>query len=189
MKNLISALADQKIVTISEADFVALIKDFKKSCMLNIIYLVDDNRSKTVKGKKQIQKLVQIFRAYINHDYTKKVEKLTEQKFVPLPRKGKKRISNTLLESEKTGDLILSAKTLANDKCTKTIAIFTKEGKKITHKEGEILDLWTNSYYNPKPKKTAGRGTVAKKDDFHFCEPYIKNLKFVKFLGTWYKIV
>tara|TARA_R110000824_G_C15010458_1_gene657263 strand:- start:27 stop:596 length:570 start_codon:yes stop_codon:yes gene_type:complete len=189
MKNLISVLADQKIVTISQSDFVAKIKDFKRSCMVNIIYLVDDTRSKTKSGKKSVQKLVQVVRVYLNHDYKKKVEKLTEQIFVPLPRKGKIVITNTIVKSIKSGALMLSGKILANDNCRNTIAIFTKEGKKITHKEGEILDLWTNSYYNPKPKKTAGRGTVAKKDDFHFCEPYIKNLKFVKFLGTWYKIV
>ena len=189
MKNLIQSLADQKIVNISENDFVNLVKDFKRSCMVNIIYLVDDTRSKTINKEKQIQKLVQVVRVYLNHDYTKKVEKLTQQKFVPLPRKGKIQLTNTIVQSVKTGDLMLSGKILANDNCRTTIAIFTKEGKKITHKEGENLNLWTNSYYNPKPKKTAGRGTVTKKDDFHFCEPKFSNIKFIKFEKQWYKIV
>jgi len=188
MKNLISVLQNQKIVTITKSDFVNLIKDFTRSCMINLIYLVDDNRSKTKSGKKMIQKLVQISRLYLNHDYTKKVEKLTKQFFVPLPRKGKVQLTNTIVKSLKTRELMLSGKILANDNCRTTIAIFT-EGKKITHKEGENLDLWTPSYYNPKPKVSAGRGTVAKKDDFYFCEPKFSNIKFIKFEKQWYKIV
>ena len=188
MENLIQSLTDQKIVTISQSDFIALVKDYKKSTIVNAIYLVDDNRSKTRNKKKLVQKLVQVSKVFLNHDYKKKVEKLTDTEFIPLPRKGKKVISNTIVQSNKDKKLMLSGKILPKyGNCTTIISLFTN-GKKITAKEGEILDLWTPSYYKPKTQKTAGRGTVKEEDNFFFCEPKIENLKFCRFLGTWYKI-
>ena len=118
MKNLISLIPTvqkKELVTISQSDFVDLVKDYTRSTIVNCIYLVDDNRSKTKSGKKLIKKLVQVSRVYLNHDYKKKTELLTKTEFVPLPRKGKTVISNTIVQSDKDQKLMLSGKILKND--------------------------------------------------------------------------
>ncbi|MDD5151801.1 MAG: hypothetical protein PHC28_15200 [Flavobacterium sp.] len=62
---------NNKEVTISE--LASILENITASTVVNITYLVDDSRSKVVKGIKQVQKLVNITHVYLNHDYTKKV--------------------------------------------------------------------------------------------------------------------
>ena len=45
---------------ISVANFTELVKDFTRSTAISMTYFVDDSRSRTIKGTKQVQKLVRV---------------------------------------------------------------------------------------------------------------------------------
>jgi len=172
---------------ISVANFTELIKDFTRSTAVSMTYFVDDSRSRVVKGEKQVQKLVRVKNAYINHNYTNKVINLTgETEFKAEEMKGKERVSTTLIRSLKTGEMMLDAKILKTE-AVELLGYFHK-GNPITEAEALALDLWTDSYLNPTPKKTAGRGLVAVEDDFRMITPYISRITLIKFCGTDYLI-
>jgi hypothetical protein len=61
-------------------------------------------------------------------------------------------------------------------------------GKEITEAEAISMELWAPIYYNPTPKKTAGRGLVSEQDDFNMITPYISRICLIKFNGTEYLI-
>jgi hypothetical protein len=176
-----------QIVLTPVADFVALIKDFTMSRVISMTYFVDDSRSRTIKGEKQVQKLVRVKNAYINHNYTNKVINLTgATDFVAEELKGKERISTTILRSLKTGEYMLDAKILKTEAVE--VLGYYHNGKEITEAEAVALDLWAGAYYNPTPKKTAGRGLVDAEDDFRMITPYISRIKEIKFNGEVYHI-
>jgi len=172
---------------ISVANFTELIKDFTKSTTISMTYFVDDSRSRVVKGEKQVQKLVRVKNAYINHNYTNKVIKLSgETEFKAEEMKGKERVSTTIIRSLKTGEMMLDAKILKTE-AVELLGYF-HNGKEITEAEAILMGLWTDSYFNPTPKKTAGRGLVAVEDDFRMITPYISRITLIKFNGTEYLI-
>jgi hypothetical protein len=172
---------------ISVANFAELVKDFTRSTAVSMTYFVDDSRSRTIKGAKQVQKLVRVKNAYLNHDYTNKVIIKTDNpEFVAHELKGKTRISTTILQSNSTAEFMLDAKILKTE-AVELLGYFHK-GNPITEAEALALDLWTDSYLNPKPKKTAGRGLVAVEDDFNMITPYISRITLIKFCGTEYLI-
>jgi hypothetical protein len=172
---------------ISVANFTELVKDFTRSTAISMTYFVDDSRSRVVKGTKQVQKLVRVKNAYLNHNYTNKVINLTgETEFKAEEMKGKERVSTTLIRSLKTGEMMLDAKILKTE-AVELLGYF-HNGNPITEAEALALDLWTDSYLNPTPKKTAGRGLVAVEDDFRMITPYISRITLIKFNGTEYLI-
>lgn len=172
---------------ISVANFTELVKDFTRSTAISMTYFVDDSRSRVVKGTKQVQKLVRVKNAYINHNYTNKVINLSgETTFVAEEMKGKERVSTTLIRSLKTGEMMLDAKILKTESVE--LLGYFHNGNPITESEALALDLWTDSYLNPTPKKTAGRGLVAVEDDFRMITPYISRITLIKFNGTEYLI-
>lgn len=176
---------DFKVITVSElADILC---NITKSTIINITYLVDDNRSKVVKGIKQVQKMVNVANVYLNHDYTKKVINLTgNENFVAQELKGMIRISSTLLRTIKTNEPVLDGKVLYSE-CVDVQALY-HNGKEITREESEAMDLWTPSYYNPTEKTTMGRGSVSVEDDFYIVKPYLKRIIRAKIQGEVYII-
>lgn len=177
----------QKTTLISVESFANLIKPFTASSFISMTYFVDDSRSRTVNGQKQVQKLVRVKTASINHNYENKVKNLTGcEDFKAEEMKGKERVSTTLIRSLKTGELMLDAKIL------KTEAVeplgYYHNGKEITEAEAIALDLWAPAYYNPAPKKTAGRGLVDEADDFRMITPYLSRILMIKFNGTEYTL-
>lgn len=173
---------------ISVENFKNLVIDFTRSCGVSLTYFVDDSRSRTIKGNKQVQKLVEISNnAYFNHNYEKKIINLTGRiDFKAEPLKGKTRITSTILQSNKTSEFMLDIKVLRTEKIT--LLGYFYNGKEITEAEAISMDLWTDSYYNPTPKKTAGRGLVDEEDDFNMITPYISRILKIKFNGTEYLI-
>ena len=78
-----------KVIHLTSDELIAIVEPITKSTVVNIIYVVDDSRSKTVKGVKQVQKMAQITHCYLNHDYTQKVKNLTgNTEFVANELKG-----------------------------------------------------------------------------------------------------
>ena len=172
---------------ISVANFTELVKDFTRSTAISMTYFVDDSRSRVVKGTKQVQKLVRVKNAYINHNYTNKVINLSgETTFVAEEMKGKERVSTTLIRSLKTGEMMLDAKILKTESVE--LLGYFHNGNPITEAEAIALELWAPIYFNPTPKKTAGRGLVAVEDDFRMITPYISRITLIKFNGTEYLI-
>ena len=90
--------------------------NFTKSTAISMTYFVDDSRSRTIGGQKQVQKLVRIKNGYLNHNYENKVKNLTgEADFKAEEMKGKTRISSTLIRSDKTGEMMLDVKILKTE--------------------------------------------------------------------------
>ena len=173
---------------ISVTNFVELVKDFTPSTAISLTYFVDDSRSRTIKGVKQVQKLVRISNnAYLNHDYTNKVKNLTgSTDFVAEGLKGKSRISTTILQSDSTNEFMLDIKVLRTEKIE--LLGYYHNGKEITEAEAVALELWAPIYFNPTPKKTAGRGLVDAEHNFNMITPYISRILKIKFRGTEYLI-
>lgn len=192
MNAVVQTLTNQKVtkeaVNITVEGLAKVLKEITKSTVCNVIYLVDDSRSRTIKGEKQVQKLVNITHVYLNHDYTNKVNNLNgTDNFVAQPLKGKTRICSTLLKSDKTGAFMIDGKVLKSE-ASKVLGYFHK-GDNITEKEAEFMQLWANSYYNPKPKTTMGRGSVNAEDDFRIINTYLTRIKAIKLAGQWYNVL
>lgn len=176
-----------KPTLISVESFGNLVKPFTRSTAISMTYFVDDSRSRTVKGQKQVQKLVTVKNCYLNHNYENKVRNLTgDTTFQAEELKGKTRISTTLLKSNKTGELMLDAKILKTEAVT--LLGYYHNGNIITEAEAVSLDLWAESYYKPKEKQTAGRGTVSVADDFRMITPYLSRILMITFNGTEYTL-
>ena len=173
---------------ISVENFKSLVLNFTRSCGISLTYFVDDSRSRTIKGNKQVQKLVRISNnAYLNHDYENKVKKLTGcEDFVAEQLKGKTRITSTILQSNSTAEFMLDIKVLRTEKIE--LLGYFHNGKEITEAEAISMDLWAPAYYSPAPKKTSGRGLVSAEDDFNMITPYISRICVIKFNGTEYLI-
>jgi hypothetical protein len=172
---------------ISSNELAEILKNITASTVCNIIYKVDDQRSKTVKGIKQIQKMSQITHCYLNHEYQQKVQRLTENTgFVADILNGKTKITNTVLQSNKTGEFMLYGTVLKAE--TAKILAYYHNGVEITEAQAIAADLWTPSYYNPAPKKTMGRGTVSEDDNFGLISPYLNRIIKIKLQGSWYEI-
>jgi hypothetical protein len=164
-----------------------LLKGITKSTICRVEYVVDDSRSKTVKGEKQVQKRVRINNVYLNHDYTKKVQNLTgDTSFVANELKGKTRVCSTLLQSDKSGELLLDGKVLAKESAT--ILAFYHNSRQITAEQGEKLDLWSGAYYKPTEVPTMGRGLVSEEDDFRIINTTLKKIVNIKLEGEEYEI-
>lgn len=161
--------------------------NFTRSSAISMTYFVDDSRSRTINGQKQVQKLVRIKNTYLNHSYENKVKNLTgETEFKAEEMKGKTRVSTTLIRSDKTGEMMLDAKILKTEAVE--LVDYYHNGKVITEAEAIAADLWTPAYYNPAPKKTAGRGLVTDADDFRMITPYLSRILRLKFAGVEYLI-
>jgi hypothetical protein len=171
------------VITVDQ--FIEMVKDFTLSRAVSLSYVVDDSRSRTIKGEKQVQKLVKVRNAYLNHKYEQKVINLTgNSDFKAEEMKGKTRISGTLIKSDKTGEILLDLKILKTEAVE--VLGYYHNGKQITEAEAVALDLWAAAYYNPAPKKTSGRGTVAAENDFRMITIGIKKIAEIKFEGESY---
>ena len=164
-----------------------LLVNVTKSTIVSVEYITDDTRSKQVKGLKQVQKQVKISNLYLNHKYEQKVQRLTnDTTFEAQELKGKTRISSTIIQSDKTLENLLDGKIL-NSESVKLVNFF-HNGNVITESEAVAMDLWANSYYNPTPKTTSGRGSVSIEDDFKMITLGLSKIIKIKFQGIEYTI-
>jgi hypothetical protein len=186
MQSTISNIVEVTKVTVNQ--LLAIILPITQSTVCNVIYIVDDMRSKTVKGKKQVQKMSQITHCYLNHDYQNKVQKLTENgEFQAYELNGKTKITNTILQSNSTKEFMLYGTVLKKE--TAKILSYFHNGNEITEAEAIAMELWTPTYYNPTPTKTMGRGTVNEENDFGLISPYLSRIYRIKVMGQWYEVI
>ena len=169
---------------VTAEQLMEIVKPITKSTFIGLCYQVDESKSKTKGGKKQLQKQV-CLTATLNHDYTKKVIKLSgDTSFVADPMKGKTRISNTIIQSDKTGAYMLYATVL---KSAKRETTYFHNELEISREDAIQRELFAPSYFN-KPT-TKGRGLVNEADDFGLISPYLERLVWANVNGVEYEVI
>ena len=164
---------------------VSLLKDVTKSTIVSIEYIVDESQSRQIKGQKQLQKHVRINNLYLNHDYTKKVQKLSgDTTFQAYELKGKTRISSTLIESDNTKEILLDGKIL-NTESVKLLGYF-HNGNPITQANAIAENLFAPAFFDTTKKTTSGRGLLEEEEDFKMITLGIKNIIYLKCFGEEY---
>jgi hypothetical protein len=146
----------------------------------NLTYMVDEAKSKTVNGKKLIQKLVNLT-ATIGSDYQAKVGRILDKEgkeidFVSQPMRGK--------------EYVESGKPVATDTKTKAkfYLVFIAENHSKPqvqyYKNGvavEKAEIWNEENITPaglNPKvQVAGRGMIEEENNFHFRTLDFSNLR------------
>lgn len=187
MKNLVRITKDQA---------VAMFTNYKKEvsasgvAFSSITYLVDESKSKTVKGKKMLQKMVET-NATIGSDYAKKVNKILDKEgkeivFEAQPMRGKDYVSqgNPVCMDTKTEE--------------KRYLVFIVEGHSkpksqliLDGKTVDRADVWNDTYITPaglKPNAVAGRGTINEENNFFFRTLDFNNLISFNMNGNMYLI-
>lgn len=163
-----------------------LLANETKSTICSIEYIVDDTRSKQKNKQHLVQKHVKISNVYLNHDYTKKVQKLSgDTTFEAQPLKGKERLTTTILKSLSTNKLLLDGKVLKKES-SKIIGYF-HDNKEITESQALANEFWGNSYFKVTEKITMGRGLVDIEDDFNIINPNLDKIVYIKFKGIEYR--
>ena len=165
---------------------VSLLSNVTKSTVCAIEYVTDESKSRTIGGKKQIQKRVKISNLYLNHDYAKKVQNLSgDTTFQSFEMKGKTRISSTLIQSDKTDEILLDGKIL-NFESVKQIALY-HNGIEISKLDAKDKNLFTPAYSDTEKKETSGRGLVNIEDDFKMITIGLNKIQYIKVFGIEYQ--
>jgi len=169
-----------------------ILSSVTKSTICNVTYLVDESKSKTVNGKKQVQKRVNIANLYLNQNYGKKVNNILSQKqgitepFIPQEMKGKERINTVLVASLKTGKILLDGKVLFSES-RNLLGYFHNDIKIEASKNDSTLNshLFAPSFYK-KSTYTSGRNLIDAENDFCMITLGLDNIEKIKFQGNWY---
>jgi len=187
----------KNLVTITKGQAISMFSNYKKEvsasgvAFSNITYLVDVSESKTVGGKKMLQKMVET-NATIGSDYAKKVNRILDKEgkeidFVAQPMKGKEYVSkgNPVCKDTKTEQ--------------KRYLVFIVEGSAkpksqliLNGKEVKREDVWNETYITPaglKPNDVAGRGLINEENNFFFRTLDFNNLISFNMNGNMYLIV
>lgn len=182
-----------KVKTISQKELIELIRSVKGVTFANITYHTDESKSRTKGGKKALQKSTTI-NVTLNADYQKKVNRVRENKqgedspdFVSQSMKGKRFAFDdckAIVEAEKTGKKMLYCFKEHN---AKSDTVYYHDGEKITIDEAKKLDLFAPSFFAE--KKTVGRGTVEKENEFAVFTVGLEKIKRITIKGNEYIIV
>lgn len=143
----------------------------------NITYQVDESGSKTVGGKKVLQKLSRQlvtlgsnYEARINRDLEKRNE---EGNFTALAITGRTHVNAMLVKADKTQEYQLRMIT-EHRNLRKGVVIYFKDGQRISKKAAIEQNLFMPSYFTP--KSTSGRGNMSEENDFNFVTLGVKNI-------------
>lgn len=183
-------------VTVAEAVemFLNYDKHLSKSgvAFSSVTYLVDESKSKTVKGAKMLQKMVTT-NATIGSDYAKKVNRIAEKKqgevidFVAQEQRGKEYVVNGMPVCKDTKTGLKRYLVMIIENHTKPQSQLLLNGREV-----ERSEVWNDTYItpaglNPKPS-TAGRGAVNEENDFYFRTLDFNNLISFNMNGNMYLI-
>jgi len=175
----------KKMNLLTDLVIIELLGNYTKSTAIAIEYVTDESKSRTIKGEKQLQKRVYIGNLFLNHNYTNKVQNLTDNKdFEAHEMKGKSRISTTLIQSEKSGEILLDGKILKSESVKRVC--FYHNGNEISEDKAKELNLFAPAYFDTDNTKTSGRGSVSVEDDFRMITLGIAKIKYIKFKGEEY---
>ena len=158
-------------IFVTAAQLAAIVQPVTRSQMITIIYEGAHRFSREVKKVKPLTAVTKVVNAYLNHDYGNKVRNLTgSTEFQSYEMKGKSRLSSTVVQSDKTGELLLDYKGLLINDPTKGTR-FETLSLKYNGVEISYGDAVKNGYFQPAMFKenetqTSGRGLVEKDQDF-----------------------
>lgn len=161
-----------KTVKITREALKNIFRDFNKNVSLtgvtfaNVHYFNDVSKSATVKGKKQLQKNVRVTTT-VGSNYESKIQRLSDDKGFESEENWffyKYGIKNPVVASKSNPDKEYLVMIVENH--TKRQTTYYHQGMPITIDEAKEQGLLQNGFFAE--KKTAGRGTVAKEDDFDF---------------------
>jgi hypothetical protein len=155
----------------------SVLRGLTRSTVCSVTYFVDESKSRTVGGKKVLQKLVTISHVYLNHNYQNKVNNLNgTNDFVAEPLKGKTRVCSTLLSSDRDGKMMLDGKVLNKESITETI--YFHNGQQISKDVAIMNDYFAPNFF--KAKTTMGRGSVSADNDFGIINPKLDAIRKIK---------
>jgi len=188
----------KNLVHVTVAEAVEMFLNYNKElsasgvAFSNVTYLVDESKSKTVKGSKMLQKMVTT-NATIGSDYAKKVNKICKDKqgeaidFVAQPMRGKDYV-------QEGSPVCYDTKTNTKKYLVLIIENHTKPQSQLLLNGLEVKreDVWNDTYITPaglKPSNyTSGRGAVDKENDFCFRTLDFNNLISYNMNGNMYLI-
>jgi len=178
-------------LTITVKQLAVILANITKSTVVSLTYFVDESKSKTIQGQKQVQKRVKVNNLYLNHNYTNKVQNLTgNTEFVAHELNGKVRICSTIIASQSKanfGKLMLDGKILHTES-TKVLGYFHNGLEIELNKKNPTFgrfDLVAPSFY-AESSYTSGRGTVSEENDFRIITPFLDNIESIKIQGQEY---
>jgi len=179
--------------TLSTKQLAVLLATITKSTTVSLTYFVDESKSRTIGGLKQVQKRVKINNLYLNHNYTNKVQNLTgNTEFVAHELKGKERICSTIISSlskKNYGKLMLDGKILQSE--SRHLLGYFHNNKEIKLSKSNPtfgrFDLVAPSFYQ-KSNYTSGRNSVSLENDFNMITPFLSAIESIKIQGVEYLI-
>jgi len=178
-------------LTITVKQLAVILANITKSTVVSLTYFVDESKSKTIQGQKQVQKRVKVNNLYLNHNYTNKLQNLTgNTEFVAHELNGKVRICSTIIASQSKanfGKLMLDGKILHTES-TKVLGYFHNGLEIELNKKNPTFgrfDLVAPSFY-AESSYTSGRGTVSEENDFRIITPFLDNIESIKIQGQEY---
>lgn len=168
-----------------------LVSNVKGTNFIGLIYLVDESKSKTVKGQKLVQKLVHT-RVTIGSSYEKKVNRILENKqgeetpnFEAQAPKGKMFFANNILTDIKTESKYYLNAIIENG--VKRSTTYFHNGAKIEKEQAIAMDLFTPAFFAP--KATCGRGAIEQSNDFSVITPNLENIVGLNMNGEKYIVL
>lgn len=176
---------------ITRNELIEKIREIKGTTFINLTYKTDESKSRTVKGKKALQKEVTL-NVTLNANYEAKVNRIIENKqdgeadFEAQEMKGKKLSfadCRSIVESVKSGSKMLYCFREHNAKSQTT---YFFEGCVIPFEKAKERDLFAPSFFAE--KKTVGRGEVEAENDFSVFTVGIDKIKRITMKGTEYFI-
>lgn len=176
---------------ITQSELIEKLKEITGTVFTNITYETDESKSKTIKGKKAVQKKVSV-NATIGAKYEAKVNRILDKQgeetnFKAQELKGRTHETAALLYSEKSQGYLLNAMVENHSGNTKTTRYYV-DGKEKTLDELKELNLLTPSFFAEK-QVTSGRGSIDENNDFFIIQPKISNIKQIKLFGETYDII
>ena len=184
---------------IKRATLVEMFKNFKKEVaftgcsFMHVTYFTNHADSRTVKGKKVLQKITRTC-ITVGSEYQKKVNKILEKKqnenpdFVAQEMKGKFRpygYEIPIVAATSNPDFEMLCAIVENH--TQPKSVLYHEGKIVSYAEAVALQLFTPAHFLP--KQTTGRGRVDEENDFHFITLGFDKILKVNINKQVYKVV
>lgn len=178
------------MMKITRTSLVELIKAVKGVTFASITYKTDESKSRTIAGKKVLQKEVTL-NVTLNANYTAKVNRIIENKqdgtpdFESEKMKGKKfsfENCRSIVENDKGDKMLYCFK----EHTAKSQTTYFFEGCVIPFEKAKEKDLFAPSFFAE--KKTAGRGEVEAENDFSVFTVGFDKLKRITIKGQEYFI-
>lgn len=188
-----SKVQKRQLVKVTQNELVEIFLSNKGNTFSSLTYLTDEAKSRTIAGKKAIQKLVTT-NATIGTDYGKKVNRIAENKqgekidFMPEAPKGKTYVKDgfPILTDVKSGSKHYLAFIVENH--TKPEVEYFLHGVRV-----EKSSIWNDQYITPaglnSKEYLAGRGSIDSEYNFHFRTVDISRIKNITLNGKTYLVI